>query len=150
MVELLLKQLEGLMQGHNYQVTLKAHVFDSCSSIQDVFYAIKERYKDSDPKEGRLKKCGVKDFWKEIEYGFTYRGDEGSGMKINVSQERELSSLVDKFVEKLREFITNESKIYYYKDEQGLPGYPVFWGYSFIIFNSSEKKSILLIGSSSD
>jgi hypothetical protein len=49
----------------------------------------------------------------------------------------------------VKRFIQPNSKIYAYPDMQGIPGYPVFWDYRYIIFSESGQ-ALFTYGACSD
>ena len=81
---------------------------------------------------------------------FDYRGDGiGSYLKLSTQKETELKLKQNELRQFISEYIIKDTKIYSYPFLEGIPGYPVFWDYSFVLLNISSR-SVFLYGSSSD
>lgn len=142
-------RLTHLMYGYNYQITLGIEAFDDCSTFELFFQKLKLLFPDTQPGKAELILLHEDDLNEEINFGFAYRGDEHSGLELNDSQEKELLVLQQKYRELISRCITPGTMIYSYTSEEGIPGYPVYWGYTFILLNK-EGTSLLVYGSASD
>jgi hypothetical protein len=149
----LILQLEHLMYGDNYQVTLGITLLTSCNNLGDSINKIASIFKDADPDNHHnpngIKKWSEADFWKEIDLGFNYRGDNVTGLKLSEENEEKLKNLISKYKSWINKYITSKSQFYFYPSDKGIPGYPVFWDYRFIIVNK-DNNSLFIYGSSSD
>jgi hypothetical protein len=54
-----------------------------------------------------------------------------------------------KYTDFLNDFLSDGAKIFRYPDEKGIPGYPVWWDYRYLIFEE-KSKCIFTYGSASD
>jgi len=55
----------------------------------------------------------------------------------------------EKYKSIINDYINQNTKIYYYADEQGIPGYPVWWDFRFIVF-VDDGNCLFIYGSASD
>ena len=145
----ILDELEHLMYGNNYQVTFGIDIFENCINIDDFIIRLRERFPHSKPENTKLIPFNVEHFWDEINFGLTYRGDGISGLKLDKKKNEELEKLQLAYKDLLKQFINENTKIYSYPDDEGIPGYPVYWDYRFIIQNDHDK-CLFIYGSSSD
>lgn len=143
------ERLRHLMYGYNYEVTLGIEIFDDCPAIDFFLLKLKLLFPDTKPGKTELILLEQEDFDEEINFGFAYRGDEHSGLELIDSQEKELLVLQQKYRELVGRYITAGTMIYSYTSEEGIPGYAVYWGYTFILLNK-EGASLLVYGSASD
>jgi hypothetical protein len=149
-IKTLLRQTPKLMYGLNYEVTLGIEIFDSCFSLSDVNNAIKRTFSNSNLEEIEPVAVSVEDFWKDINDKFDYRGnDNGSYLKLNEQQERELKRKQNEIKHFVAQYIVNSTKVYSYPFLEGIPGYPVFWEFAFALLNV-DGNCVFFFGSSSD
>jgi hypothetical protein len=137
------------MYGHNYEVTFGMKLFDDCSGIDDFRVKLKETFKDSQPGIAQIVPVNNTDFWEEINYAFTYRGEYNAGLKLNEKDEAELANTQNIYRNFINGFIDNHTKIYSYLDPQGIPGDPIYWYFRFLIFVGGDS-CLFIYGSSSD
>ena len=145
----LIKRLEHLMYGYNYQVTLGIDVFENCPNLDYFKNEFKKKYPLSKPETINLVPISIVDFWEEIDFGFNYRGDKSSGLTLDKKQQDQLEKLLASYKDFIHQYLNEKTKIYYYPDEEGIPGYPVFWDYSFVV-QTDNNKFVFVYGSSSD
>ncbi len=143
------KRLEHLMQGFNYEVTYGIDTFDSCTTLDDFNRKLKEIHTDTRPNDVKPILFDNPSFWEEIDFGLTFRGDSAAGLSLSPEREKELLIEQTEYKEFIKHFISDKTKIYSYPDEQGIPGYIVYWGYSFILLNT-DSQSLFVYGSASD
>lgn len=143
-----LAQLEHILYGYNYQVTLGVELFENCQDMNSFKDALKARLPDTRPHAVSPVPISEADFLEEIELGLTYRGDEHAGLKLTPKKQEKFDQLQKDYKDFLSSYIHPETKFYIYPDETGIPGYPVFWDYRFII--ASGGTFLLVYGSSSD
>lgn len=146
----IIKKIETLTYGHNYQTTFGFDDLGYCSDLKQLQEQFKKIYPDSTPNYYEFIKLDFKIIKEEIDFGFNYRGDSGSGLKLSNDKEKELNILVNQYKNYIFDFIKSYSEIYYYPNCKGLKGYPIFWGYQFIIFNKMCEKSYFIYGYGSD
>ncbi len=143
-----LYQLEQLMYGYNYEVKFGIDFFDHCTNLEAFKAALKKAYPNSQPDEITLVPMSLDDFWEEINFGLDYRGDTWAGLSLNQEREEKLKQRQKEYKEYISSFINHNTTIYNYPDEKGIPGYPVFWDYRFVLL--SEGKCLFIYGSASD
>jgi hypothetical protein len=148
-IKQVLERLEHLMYGYNYCVTYGIDVFDSCTTIKEFNIKLKQTYRDSRPSETKLTRVEIIDFWEEIDFGLTYRGDDTSGLKLSAEKEEQLLGEQSKYKTFIKDYITGSTKIYSYLNEGDIPGYVVWWGYAFVLLND-DRPTVFVYGSASD
>ncbi len=137
------------MYGYNYEVCFGVELFENCASY-DVFKTnLKESFPKSNPETTTPIQFDKSFFWEEIEYGLNYRGDNSAGLILKETDKPKVEELQQKYVAFLKEFITESTEILSYPNDVGLPGYPVFWDYRFILFNEKDQ-CLFIYGSASD
>ncbi|MDR3669023.1 MAG: hypothetical protein P4L35_19510 [Ignavibacteriaceae bacterium] len=68
---------------------------------------------------------------------------------MDSKRQKEFEVLEKEYKDFISHHITDETKIYSYPDVAGIPGYPVFWDYRFIV-QSGNQTWLFIYGSSSD
>jgi hypothetical protein len=145
----ILDQLEHIMYGYNYQVTFGIDIFENCTNLDEFKINLKKRFPYSRPENANLILYNVEDFWNEINFGLNYRGDSAAGLRLDEKENEKLEKLQLSYKDFLRQFINENTKIFSYPDEEGIPGYPVYWDYRFVVQTDNDK-CIFIYGSSSD
>ena len=145
----MLDQLEHSMYGYNYQVTFGIEIFENCTNLDEFKINLKKIYPYSRPEIVNLIPFDVAEFWDEINFGLDYRGDNSTGLILDEKKNEKLKKLQLTYKDLLRQFINENTKIYFYPDEEGIPGYPVYWDYRFVM-KANNDKYIFIYGSSSD
>lgn len=143
-----ISRLERLMHGYNYQVTMGVDVFEG-TTIKDFEAALKDKYPGSKPDENVYTAIKYDEFLAEIKYGFNYRGDETAGLVLKKEKEEVLKDMQLMYVELLKQYINSDSTIYGYSSDEGIPGYPVWWDYRFVVLTTTNKV-IFVYGCASD
>ena len=149
-IKTLLDQTRKLMYGVNYEVTLGLEIFQQCYTVPDINAAINERFHQANPASTTTSAISEADFWNDLNEKLDHRG-HGNGSYLSLTPEREsqLRSKQDEIRKFLAGYIKPDTLIYSYPFLEGIPGYPVFWEYCFVILNT-EGQSILFYGSASD
>lgn len=147
-VDELLARLERVMYGLNYATTFRLLPLPAGTSLKGAEAAIVGVYPKAELTGPTPADAAT--VWEEIGYAFDYRGDiaHGSGLELTDDQEIELRELQDRYRDYVRGFIGPESTIYT-GGCRGLPGYPVFWGFCFLLLNA-DREGLLLFGDASD
>ena len=149
-IETLIFSKQEEMYGYNYEVKLGAELFEDCTTLQEGLQNIKKSFPNSNPESINPVQISEEDFWKTINETFDYRGESpGVALILNVKQEEELKSKQKKYKNFITQFIDETSKIYNYQFMEGIPGYPVFWEYCFVVI-CNNKTCLFIYGSSSD
>jgi len=89
------------------------------------------------------------DFWEEIEFAFSFRGDSTAGLELNEKEELVLKEEQEKYIDFLKNNIGSATIIFSYPDETEIPRYPVYWDFRFITM-SPGKKCFFIYGAASD
>lgn len=144
----ILDQIEHIMSGYNYQVTFGIEIFENCTNLDDFKINLKRIFPNSKPETVKLIPFDVADFCDEINFGLDYRGDSTAGLTLDEKKNEKLKTLQLAYKDFIRQFINKNTKIFSYPDEEGIPGYPVYWDYRFVI--EANDKYIFIYGSSSD
>lgn len=79
----ILSRLEHLMYVYNYQVKYGIDIFDNCTTLDSFNKKLKQAYNKSRPEEVKSIVVSNMDFWEEIDFGLSYRGDSAAGLKLN-------------------------------------------------------------------
>lgn len=145
----ILTELERLMHGCNYQATFGIDVFDNCQSLDEFRSCLKKQYPSTDPETVTSVLISADDLWSEVNYALNYRGDANSGLSLTQKTLYRLDKAQTKYKDLISQFLSENASIYNYPSEKGIPGYPVFWDYRFIIF-TERNVCLFLYGSSSD
>lgn len=145
----ILDPLEKLMYGYNYQVEFGIDVFDRCYSIADFKRQLKGKYPDAQPEDTSLVMISEQDMWVEINYGLDYRGDGGAGLSLDAVQQVKVDELQKQYRDFIHSFIDAQTILYIYPDMKGIPGYPVWWDYRFVL-QANDHTFVFIYGSSSD
>ena len=144
-----LYKLQQLLYGYNYEVLLGVESFENCEDLEQFKVRLKERFPNSTPESVTPVPLAIDDFWEEVEFGLEYRGDSGAGVQLDGEKLRQFATLKAYFCNFLQECIKPNSQIYSYPDERGIPGYPVWWDFRFIILTIGYN-TIFVYGSASD
>ncbi|MBO9153842.1 hypothetical protein ACFOTA_16600 [Chitinophaga sp. GCM10012297] len=143
----LIAAIEQRMYGHNFEVKLGFDVFNG-SSEADFFAALKGRYPDADTTQ-TLIAATTNSLVAHILACFNYRGDDGAGLKLSVEKERKLLDLQQQYFDVLEGFLGPDAQPFVLPNYNGLPGYPVWWDFRYVIFSDANRIA-LAYGSSSD
>jgi len=88
----------------------------------------------------------------DIEDKFAYRGDYGAGLNLTEEKEDKLKILQAHFVDYINKYINKQTnkqtRCFAYTDIDGIPGYPVFWDFRYILFIGADE-IIFIYGSTS-
>ncbi|MFN0291094.1 hypothetical protein [Pedobacter helvus] len=145
----LLAAIEKSMYGKNFEVKLGIDVFEG-NSLAEIEKAIEQRYTKINPVNLRsLAELDKEEFTKDIREKLNYRGDETAGLILSKKQEEKLQILFSQYFDILASFENSCTKYHYFTDLEGLPCYPVFWDFGFVLFTDN-KKIILVYGAASD
>ncbi|MHA4810455.1 hypothetical protein ACX0G9_20280 [Flavitalea flava] len=140
---------ENLLEGYNYQVKLGIDLFENCADIEAFKQCLKKAYPRSTPESVTLIRLSHTDFWKEINIGMFYRGDSAAGVELSEKSQEQFEILHKEYIDFISGYIDPDTNIYSYPDETGIPGYPVWWDYRFILL-SQTGNSLFIYGSASD
>jgi hypothetical protein len=131
--ETIIYKLEHIMYGHNYQVKFGVDLFQECPDLEEFKIRLKKKYPRTKPESVALITMTISDFWDEIDVGFTYRGDDAAGLNLSKKEEENLEILQKEYKDLTAKYIVDAKSILSYPDETGIPGYPVYWDYRFIL-----------------
>jgi len=149
-IDRLINQIQKLMYGLNYEVTLGIEILEDCVSFEDINYVIKMKFPKTTIESITFIPVTEQDFWDDINEKFDYRGDGiGSYLKLTTEKETALKLKQNDLRKFISKYIIKDTNIYSYPFLEGIPGYPVYWEYSFVLLNPSGN-SLFIYGSSSD
>lgn len=143
-----LARMQALMYGYNYEVCVGIDIFKGSTSA-DFAEAIKKKYPQTNPHLYGLIPSDKDELFNDISDKLNYRGDSGAGLKLTIEKEATLKSIQDEYLSYINHFISESTQIYQYPDPEGIPGYPVFWEYRYVLFADNDK-ILLVYGSASD
>lgn len=149
-IDNLLKQIQKLLYGVNYEVTLGIEILEGCASIEDINKAIKKKFSTTNIESINVVAVTEQDFLNDINEKLDYRGD-GFGSYLTLSAEKATTlQLKQKDLRALISgYITKDTILYSYPFLECIPGYSVYWEYSFVLLNTSGS-SLFIYGSASD
>jgi len=136
-IEALHRQLEKLMYGHNYDVSFHFHLFTNCQNTTDFDKEIKANCSEFYDESNCVIIRDVNDFWDQINFALTFRGDEGAGLSLTQSEENELDIVQQEYRNFINGFISPETKILDCPTGQG-----IFWGYNLFLKNLDQSLHI--------
>ncbi len=143
-----IKQIEHLMYGYNFEVCIGIDIFNGKTNI-DFEKAVKEKYPNTNPQLYPLSSLNKDELLDDIIEKLNFRGDTAAGLTLTEEKEIKLKALQQKYLDFIGQFINEQTKYFYYSDPDGIPGYPVFWDYRYVLFADNDK-IVLVYGSSSD
>lgn len=120
-----------------------------CESVSEIKNKIKDEYPGSKPLKLELVSTQKQNFWEDINNGLNYRGDEVSGLSLDEKDAADLINLQNVFKANIENLITQESEFFFYPDEEGIPGYPVYWDFRYVILTENSN-CFFIYGAGSD
>lgn len=149
-IDRLINEIQKLMYGVNFEITLGVEVLENCLSLEDINHAIKTTFPNANIESITPVPVTEQEFWDDINDKFDYRGDGiGNYLKLSTEKETTLKLKQNDLRQFISKYIIKDTKIYSYPFLEGIPGYPVYWEYSFVLLNTSGN-SLFTYGSSSD
>jgi hypothetical protein len=148
-VKTYLNKLEEFMYGHNYEIVLGIEVFDNCASYVAFAERLKILFPDATPEDHNPVSCDLENVVVAISAGLDYCGDTGAGPALNETLIEEVKEYKANYLGFIHNFAAGVSTAFSYPDETGIPGYPVWWDYRFIIIND-KKECLFTYGAASD
>ena len=142
-------QLEKVMYGYNYEVSYGMDIFENCSTVEEFKVNLKKAYPESKPNETSLIPITANDFWEEINFGLTYRGDTWAGLRLDEEGQTKFDKLAKGYKDFIYENIDDATQFFSYPDTSGIPGYAVFWDYRFVL-QSPLRNFLFIYASASD
>jgi hypothetical protein len=144
-----LYRLEELMYGYNFEVNFGIECFENCNSIDDFKIKLRKAFPETRPEEAPFFEVDSASFWQNLNECLTYRGDKSEDYYLGDENKLQIELEQNKYTDFLKKFLSNNSKIYEYADERGIPGYPVWWDFRYFIFGENDL-CIFIYGSASD
>lgn len=138
-----LKRLEKLMYGHNHQVSFGLNVFDGCYNLDYALNKVEELYRDFKTEKVCSDQIDKEDFWSEVNFGLSYRGDYGAGLSLTKEKEGELEKHQAIYKDFISRFINPKTQFYSCTYLEG-----VFWDYNFLLITGD--KGLFIFGAASD
>ncbi|PZR23715.1 MAG: hypothetical protein DI535_23465 [Citrobacter freundii] len=129
--------------GYNYEITLGFEEYSRCVTKEDFLIRLKESYPEFTMGQSCFLPSTDKEFWEKIDSTLLYEGD------LKQSSMDKIKPLVLKFKQAVSSAIPPSSEFYHSDLPEGIPGYPVWWEFSFMI-DTKAGSYILIYGSASD
>lgn len=147
-----LKEVEKLLYGLNYQVTLSANAASLPNDSLPVIETMATLYPDSDPCNAETAAASVANFKSDVTDFLTFEGDLSSGPQFTYQNRFKLNDqlIPDLWREIAQITPFEDSIIRSYNNDAGLPGYCVFWFFAYLIHSPSKGRCLVLTGMSSD
>lgn len=136
------------MYGHNFEVCIGIDIFNGRTTT-DFQKALKAKYPHTNPNLHPLLPVDKDGLLADIVNKFDFRGDRGAGLTLTEEKEIKLKALQQRYLDYIGQFVNEQTKYFFYSDSDGIPGYPVFWDYRYVLF-AENNKIVLVYGSSSD
>ena len=145
----IIEQLELKLRGLNYSTFFDLVELGEASNLEEVKALIQKKYPESDPYSTYITAVSKEEFWESIQLGLDFRGKKSGGRPLlNPGEEEELRILQENFKTEIRKHFTDDTKMYMYASNKGMPAYAAYWGFRFL-FNR-ENQWLFLHGSASD
>jgi hypothetical protein len=111
-IKSLLKSLEGLMYGKNYQVVFRLDYYEYCTTFDDFKRQFKQIYSGANMEETSLSLVSSEEFWNDINEGLDYRGDDGAGLHLSDTREKELKEIQKRYKDCIALFMNKKKRSY--------------------------------------
>jgi hypothetical protein len=147
-----LRQIEKLLYGINYAVTLSVSAAKLPTSDLPVNEMMSVLYPESTPHSATILPVRSEELVTDVTECLTYNGDASSGPQFTAKRFEQLSKiLIPSFWQQLSDLAPLESStIFSYSSDAGLPGYNVFWFFAYLVHHSDPSRCIVITGMSSD
>lgn len=132
--------------GCNYTVFLSA--FTTPSQAAEPFEQTIRRAVGPQSVAADLQPISVAELVNEIDVSLRYAGDSGAGPEPRAVQSAEFEALLAGLLAQVRHEAMSGTALQRFRFRDGHPAYPVFWDFAFLM--AGPKKSVVLVGSSSD
>jgi hypothetical protein len=137
------------MYGYNFEVTFGIEVFENCSSYDDFAKQLKTVFPGTRPREILPLVVSKEEVWQDLLECLEYRGDNSAILILDEFQANAVKDEQAKYMRFIERFLSQATQIYSYPDSEGIPGYPVWWDYRYIIF-SIDGQALFIHGACSD
>lgn len=144
----IIRSIEHLMYGHNFEVCIGIDIFHG-TTTEDFEKSIQEKYPKTNPHLYPLIPISKNELLEDIQDKLNFRGDDTAGLTLTKEKEIKLKALQTEYLDYIEQFINEQTTCFCYPDPEGIPGYPVFWDYQYVLF-SNRSQILLVYGSSSD
>jgi|SRR5579863_3901605 len=144
-----LYSLQKLLNGYNYEVVMGVEIFANCKTLEDVKLCLENKFPRSNPEVAVSGQATLDQFWQKLEFALEYRGDNVAGVELSGPKLDQFLQLKESLLSFLGDNIQPDSKIYFYSEDEGIPGYAVWWDFRFIIL-SSRTNALFVYGAASD
>ncbi|MCY1081564.1 hypothetical protein [Archangium lansingense] len=151
-VSKVLRQLERLVSGFNYSITLDVKALDLPGAELPLNEVMLACYPESQPHLVHVRQVSLEEMKTDVDSCLRYEGDEAAGPQFTAARREKLEQeLLPAFWRGLAELIPYpEAELHSYPDERGLPGYVVFWSFAYVLHHRAQRRCVVITGSSSD
>jgi hypothetical protein len=145
----ILNEMQTVLYGGNYQVTLTVEDLADVQNQETIRRSLRILYPGNDF-GGEMQIQTDDEFKKEVLLCLLYPGDTGAGPMFTPQRQAKIEDeLIPAFwLELDRNY--PDRKIWKYGQFDGLPGYPVFWDFVYIITKADCSAGLLFSGAASD
>jgi|GEM_PF-5906670 len=129
--------------GYNYEITLGFEEYSPCITKEDFLIKLKASYPEIKTEQLNFLPSTKKEFWQIIDTTLLYEGDLDPGSMDKIKP------LVLEFKKAISSVIPLSSEFHQGYLPKGVPGYPVWWDFSFMI-DTKSGSYLFIYGSASD
>jgi len=147
-----LEQVEELLYGFNYQVTLSANAASLSHDALPVIETMTTLFPDSEPGNAETAATSIADFKSDVIDCLTYEGRLSSGPQFSDGSRSKLNDQLIPDVWREIDAITpiEACSILSYDSDTGLPGDNVFWFFAYLLHCPANGRCLVFAGMSSD
>jgi hypothetical protein len=143
-----LEALKLVLVGVNYVTHFEAKAFDLPNSHLPISTIMLMAYPNSKPDEAYIKECSLEILLEITDPCFSYPDASFTKSDTHGVIAGNLRAGFWQHLENCIDY--KNASIHSYNSEVGLPGYDVFWSFSWLIHNAAQKRCVFLYGGSSD
>ncbi|WP_375767711.1 hypothetical protein NR798_39480 [Archangium gephyra] len=151
-VSKVLRQLERLVSGFNYGITLDVKALELPGAELPLNEVMRTCYPESQPHLAKVRQVSLEELTTDVETCLRYEGEAHAGPRFTAARREKLEQeLLPAFWRALAELISSEeAELHDYPDERGLPGYRVFWSFTYVLHHRTRRRCVVITGSASD
>lgn len=129
--------------GYNYEITLGFEQYSPCTTWEDFLANLLAAYPAVNTEQLNFLPSTEKEFWRIIDDTLLFQGD------MTADSLNKVQPLVSDFKQAISPLIPETVKFYHSYLPNGIPGYPVWWDFSFVI-DTKAGSFLFIYGSASD
>ena len=78
------------MYGYNYDVAFGLDIFDNCPTLHEFKKQLCKKYNNLKEENFQPVFLDEAEFWEEVNFGLSYRGDQAAGLKLTLEKQEKL------------------------------------------------------------